>query len=64
MMMFGREVFQPLDVTLGTLKIDPPKKEVPQYIKELVDNLALGKITMQQEKILKLNNNGKRVCIT
>jgi hypothetical protein len=63
-MMFGREVFQPLDVTLGTLKIDPPKKEVPQYIKELVDNLALGKITMQQEKILKLNNNGKRVCIT
>ena len=42
-MMFGREVFQPLDVTLGTLKIDPPKKDVPQYIKELVDNLALGK---------------------
>ena len=42
MMMFGREAFQPLDVTLGTLKIDPPKKEVSQYIKELVDNL--GKI--------------------
>jgi hypothetical protein len=42
-MMFGREVFQPLDVTLGTLKIDPPKKEVSQYINELVDNLALGK---------------------
>jgi hypothetical protein len=63
-MMFGREVFQPLDVTLGTLKIDPPKKGVPQYIKELVDNLALGKITIQQERILKLNNNGKRVCIT
>ena len=40
--MFGRGVFQPLDVTLGTLKIDPPKKEVSQYIKELVDNL--GKI--------------------
>ena len=43
LMMFGREVFQPLDVTLGTLKIDPPKKEVSQYINELVDNLALGK---------------------
>ena len=42
MMMFWREVFQPLDVTLGTLKIDPPKKEVSQYIKELVNNL--GKI--------------------
>jgi hypothetical protein len=42
MMMFWREVFQPLDVTLGTLKIDPPKKEVSQYIKELVNKL--GKI--------------------
>jgi hypothetical protein len=42
MMMLGREVFQPLDVTLGTLKFDPPKKEVSQYIKELVNNL--GKI--------------------
>ena len=40
--MLGREVFNPLDVTFGTLKIDPPKKEVSQYIKELVDNL--GKI--------------------
>ena len=34
---------QPLDFSLGTLKIDPPKKEVSQYINELVDNLALGK---------------------
>ena len=42
MTMLGREVFNPLDVTFGTLEIDPPKKEVSQYIKELVDNL--GKI--------------------
>ena len=40
MMMFGREAFQPFYVTLGTLKIDPPKKEVSQYIKDLVDNLG------------------------
>ena len=39
MMIFGREVVQPLDVTLGTSsKIDPPKKEVSQYVKDLVDN--------------------------
>ena len=39
MMMFGREAFQPLHVTCGILKIDPPTKEVSQYIKVLVDNL-------------------------
>ena len=38
MMIFGREVVQPHDVTLGTSKIDPPKKEVSQCIKDLVDN--------------------------
>ena len=38
--MFGREAFQPFYVTLGTLKIDPPKKEVSQYIKDLVDNFV------------------------
>jgi DUF4097 and DUF4098 domain-containing protein YvlB len=38
MMIFGREVVQPLDVTIGTSKIDPPKKEVSQFIKQLVDN--------------------------
>jgi hypothetical protein len=38
MMIFGREVVQPHAVTLGTSKIDPPKKEVSQYITDLVDN--------------------------
>ena len=38
--MFGREAFQPFYVTLGTLKIDPPKKEVSQYIQDLVDNFV------------------------
>lgn len=40
MMMFGREAFQPPYVTNGTLKINPPKKEVSQYIVDLVDNLG------------------------
>ena len=51
MMMFGREAFQPLHVTLGTLKIDPPKKEVSQYIHDLVDNL--GKIHETAKENLK-----------
>ena len=51
MMMFGREAFQPVYVTLGTLKIDPPKKEVSQYIKDLVDNFV--KIHETAKEILK-----------
>ena len=51
MMMFGKEAFQPLYVTFGTLKIDPPKKEVSQYIKVLVDNL--GKIHETAKENLK-----------
>jgi hypothetical protein len=56
MMMFGREVFQALDVTFGTLKIDLPKKEVLQYIINLVDNLgkinetARGNLKAKQER--------------
>ena len=50
-MIFGREAFQPLYVTLGTLNIDPPKKEVSQYIKDLVDNL--GKIHETAKENLK-----------
>ena len=50
-MMFGREAFQPLYVTLGTLKIDPPKKEVSQYIRDLVNNR--GKIHKTTRENLK-----------
>jgi hypothetical protein len=51
MMMFGREAFQPFYETLGTLQIDPPKKEVSQYIQDLVDNL--GKIQETAKENLK-----------
>ena len=54
MMMFGREAFQPLYVTLNSLKIGPPKKEVSQYIKDLVDNF--GKI----HEIIKENLKAKQ----
>ena len=56
MMLFGREVFQALDVTIGTLKIDLPKKEVLQYIINLVNNLgkihktARGNLKAKQER--------------
>ena len=53
MMMFGREIFQPLDVTLGKSKIDPPKKEVSQYIKDLVDNLGKIHETAKENLIAK-----------
>ena len=39
MMMLGREVFQPIDVILGTSNWNADRKEVPQYIKDLVENL-------------------------
>ncbi|CAC5408847.1 unnamed protein product [Mytilus coruscus] len=39
MMMLGREIFQPLDVILGTSNWNADRKEVPQYIKDLVENL-------------------------
>ena len=38
-MMLGREVFQPLDVILGVPEVSSRRKEVPQYIKELVETL-------------------------
>ena len=56
MMMFGREVFQALDVTIGTLKIDLPKKEMLQYIINLVNNIgkiqetARGNLKEKQER--------------
>ncbi|VDI47035.1 Hypothetical predicted protein [Mytilus galloprovincialis] len=39
MMMLGREVFQPIDVILGTSNWNVDRKEVQQYIKDLVENL-------------------------
>ncbi|VDI29490.1 Hypothetical predicted protein [Mytilus galloprovincialis] len=39
MMMLGREVFQPIDVILSTSNWNADRKEVPQYIKDLVENL-------------------------
>jgi hypothetical protein len=56
MMMFGREAFQALDVTIDTLKIDLPKNEVLQYILNLVNNLgnihetARGNLKAKQER--------------
>ena len=60
MMMFGKEAFQPFYVTLGTLKIDSPKKEVSHYIEDWWT--TLGKFTKQQKRTLKQSRNGKMIC--
>ena len=39
LMMLGREVFQPLDVILGSCKVSSGEKEVPQYLKNLVETM-------------------------
>lgn len=41
-MMLGREVFQPLDFILGTPKLSCEKREVSQYIKELMETLKIA----------------------
>jgi hypothetical protein len=37
LMMLGRDVFQRLDLMLGTPKLSCEDREVPQYIKEFYD---------------------------
>jgi len=42
LMMLGREVFQPLDLILGTPKLSCEKRKVSQYIKELMETLNIA----------------------
>ena len=42
LMILGREVFQPLDLILGTPKLSCEKREVSQYIKELMETLKIA----------------------
>ena len=40
--MLGREVFQPPDMFLSTVKLQSEGKEVHQYVKDLISTLNVG----------------------
>lgn len=42
LMMLGRDVFQPLELILGTPKLSCEEGEVSQYIKELMETLNIA----------------------
>ena len=42
LMMLGREVFQPIDILLGTARLQSEGKEAPQYVKDLIATLNVA----------------------
>jgi uncharacterized coiled-coil DUF342 family protein len=42
LLMLGRDVFQPLELILGTSKLSCEEGEVSQYIKELMETLNIA----------------------
>ena len=59
MLFLGREKTKPIDIILGTGKLNNPEREIPEYIQDLKTNME-GCHQIARENISKAQHRQKR----